>query len=272
MSRARAFAKINLALIVGPLRGDGKHEILTVLQEVELHDDIALERSTSPVIEGFTDDTIVRAALASLGVAAGVEPNWRVRIDKRVPLAAGLGGGSSDAAAALRLANDSLAEPLSEGDLHRVAAGIGADVPFFLQPGAQLASGDGTELERIELPVDYHVLLVVPDGVEKESTAAVYAEFDSADAAADFDNRAAELRRALGAIRTTHDLANLPSNNLVSSPLAAELAHVGAFRADVTGAGTAVYGLFEDQTEAERARTALEGRVWTALTRPVAGY
>jgi 4-diphosphocytidyl-2-C-methyl-D-erythritol kinase len=272
MSRARAFAKINLALVVGPLREDGKHEVLTALQEVELHDDVALEQSTSLVVEGFTDDTIVHAALEALGVAAGVEPNWRVRIDKRVPLAAGLGGGSSDAAAALRLANDSLAQPLSEDDLHRVAAGIGADVPFFLRSGAQLASADGTELERIELPVDYHVLVVVPGGAEKESTAAVYAEFDSAGGAADFDARAAELRRELGTIRTARDLANLPPNDLVSSPLAAELAQTGAFRADVTGAGTAVYGLFEDQAEAERARTALEGSAWIALTRPVAAY
>ncbi len=270
MSRALAFAKINLALVVGLLRGDGKHEILTVLQKVDLHDGIELEPSTALVVEGFADDTIVRGALESFGDAARVEPNWRVRIDKRIPVAAGLGGGSSDAAAALRLANGSLAQPLSDRDLHRLAAGVGADVPFFLQTGPQLASGDGTELERVELPLDYHVLLVTPEGVEKESTRAVYAEFDAGDAAAGFDRRAAELRRSLSMIQMPRDLAELPPNDLVSSPLAAELAGAGAFRADVTGAGPTVYGLFDDLSVGERARESLDGRASTVLTRPVA--
>jgi 4-diphosphocytidyl-2-C-methyl-D-erythritol kinase len=271
MTRAPAFAKINLALVVGSLRHDGKHDVLTVLQKVGLHDEIALEQSTALLVDGFADDTIVRGALESLGEAAHVEPNWRVRIDKRIPVAAGLGGGSSDAAAALRLANGSLAEPLSDRDLHRLAAGVGADVPFFLQTGPQLASGDGTELEPLELPLDYHVLLVSPEGVEKESTGAVYAEFDTGGAAAGFERRVDELRRSLGTIRTSRDLAELPANDLVSSPLAAELAEAGAFRADVTGAGPTVYGLFDDLAAAERARESLEGRAWTAFTCPVAG-
>jgi 4-diphosphocytidyl-2-C-methyl-D-erythritol kinase len=271
MTRAPAFAKINLALVVGPLRHDGKHDVLTVLQKVELHDEIALEQSTTLVVEGFAEDTIVRGALESLCEAAHVEPNWRVRIDKRIPVAAGLGGGSSDAAAALRLANGALAEPLSDRELHRLAAGVGADVPFFLRTGTQLASGDGTELERLELPLDYHVLLVTPEGVEKASTGAVYAEFDAGDPAAGFERRVDELRRSLGTIRTSRDLAELPTNDLVSSPLASELAEAGAFRADVTGAGPTVYGLFDDLAAAERARESLERQAWTALTRPVAG-
>jgi 4-diphosphocytidyl-2-C-methyl-D-erythritol kinase len=269
MTRAPAFAKINLALVVGPLRHDGKHDVLTVLQKIELHDEIALDQSTALAVEGFADDTIVRGALEALGEAAHVEPKWRVRIDKRIPVAAGLGGGSSDAAAALRLANGALAEPLSDRELHRLAARVGADVPFFLQTGPQLASGDGTELEPLGLPLDYHVLLVTPEGVEKESTGSVYAEFDASDAAAGFDRRVDELRRSLGTIRTPRDLADLPMNDLVSSPLAAELAVAGAFRADVTGAGPAVYGLFDDLSAAQRARESLEGRAWTVLTRPV---
>jgi 4-diphosphocytidyl-2-C-methyl-D-erythritol kinase len=271
MTRAPAFAKINLGLVVGPLREDGKHDVLTVLQKVELHDEIALEQSTALVVQGFAEDTIVRGALESLGEAAHVEPSWHVRIDKRIPVAAGLGGGSSDAAVALRLANDAIAAPLSDRELHRIAAGVGADVPFFLQTGAQLASGDGTELEPLELPLDYHVLLVIAEGAEKESTRAVYAEFDAGDAAAGFEGRVDELRRSLGAVRTSRDLAELPTNDLVSSPLAAELAEAGAFRADVTGAGPTVYGLFDDPRAAGRARASLERRAWTALTRPVAG-
>ncbi|MGH3126482.1 MAG: 4-(cytidine 5'-diphospho)-2-C-methyl-D-erythritol kinase, partial [Gaiellaceae bacterium] len=127
MSEARAFAKINLGLVVGPRRDDGKHEVVTVLQRIDLHDDVALEVADELTIEGFAADTIVRAALQALALAARVEPRWRVRIGKRIPIAAGLGGGSADAAAALRLANATLTDTLPLDALHRVAASVGAD-------------------------------------------------------------------------------------------------------------------------------------------------
>ena len=149
MSRAPASAKVNLALVVGPLRDDGKHEVLTVLQRIDLVDRIDLDEAPELLVEGFADDTLVRAALDGLARAAGVEPHWRVRIEKKIPVAAGLGGGSSDAATALRLANETLPEPLSAEEVRRLAAGIGADVPFFLVDGPQLGSGDGSELEAL---------------------------------------------------------------------------------------------------------------------------
>ena len=129
-------------------------------------------------VDGFAEDTIVRSALESLAVAAGVEPRWRARIEKRIPVAAGLGGGSSDAAAALQLANAELSDPLDPNALHAIAAAVGADVPFFLRQGAQVATGDGTELTGVDLPIDYHVVLVVPQSETKQSTAAVYEAFD----------------------------------------------------------------------------------------------
>jgi len=172
MRKAKAYAKINLGLVVGPIRDDGKHEVLTLLQRVDIHDDLALERADALKVDGFAEDTIVRSALESLAVAAQVEPRWRARIEKRIPVAAGLGGGSSDAAAALQLANAELSEPLDANALHVVAAAVGADVPFFLREGAQIAAGDGTSLTGVALPVDYHVVLVVPHSETKQSTAA----------------------------------------------------------------------------------------------------
>ena len=109
MMRAPAAAKINLALVVGPTRDDGKHEVLTVLQRIDLVDRIEITHAPTLGIDGFKDDTLVRTALERLAAAAGVEPRWRVKIEKHIPIAAGLGGGSSDAATALRLANGSLA-------------------------------------------------------------------------------------------------------------------------------------------------------------------
>jgi 4-diphosphocytidyl-2-C-methyl-D-erythritol kinase len=261
VKKASATAKINLALVVGPRRPDGKHEVATVLQRIELADGIMLGAGLTLEVTGFTEDTLVRDALLALAAAAGVEPCWRVSIDKQIPVAAGLGGGSSDAAAALRLANETLADPLPDERLHEVAVGVGADVPFFLTQGPQLGTGDGTHLEPLELLRDYWVVLVLPAGIEKASTAEVYEAFEGVDG---FEERLASLREAL----RVADLAALPPNDLASSPLADELRGLGAFRADVTGAGPTVYGLFADRIGAETARAALEARGRTWLTTP----
>jgi 4-diphosphocytidyl-2-C-methyl-D-erythritol kinase len=260
VSERLAHAKINLALVVGPVRTDGKHEVTTVLQRIGLADRITLEPSNELVVEGFEADTLVRGALELLGKTAGVDPAWRVRLDKQIPVAAGLGGGSSDAAAALALANETLDEPLAPTRLHELAAVLGADVPFFLAEGPQLGEGDGTELSPLDLPQRFTVVLLLPDGEEKASTASVYASFDARDAQVGYERRRAQVLEALAA----RDLAGLPSNDLASSTFAEDLLALGAFRADVSGAGPAVYGLFDSAAEAERAGNRLEprGRVW----------
>lgn len=270
MTHGRAYAKINLALVVGPRRRDGKHEVVTVLQRIDLHDDIALEPAAALVVEGFAGDTIVRVALEELARAAGVEPGWHVHIEKRIPIAAGLGGGSADAAAALDLANRLLPQPLAVERLHEIAAGLGADVPFFLCDGPQLGTGDGTELASIALPADYHVVLVLPTRASKPSTAAVYDAFDMRGGAAGFGDRAASVHGALPAIVGPRDLAALPRNDLASSPVARRLTSLGAFRADVSGAGPAVYGLFERLGDARKAVEALAAAGRTIVSRPVA--
>ena len=255
-----AHAKINLALVVGPTRPDGKHEVSTVLQRIELADRIELEPAEQLRVDGFDGDTLVRGALERLAGAAGVDPLWAVLIDKVIPVAAGLGGGSSDAAAALRLANETLDEPLSPEALHALAAELGADVPFFLYEGPQLGEGDGSDLTPLDLPQPYTVLLIIPNGEPKESTRAVYAAFDERRGADGYEHRREQLLAALSA----GDVASFPPNDLGSSPLANELRALGAFRADVSGAGPAVYGLFDDPSQAKAAGTRTEGhgRVW----------
>src|SRR5439155_5360847 len=139
--RLPATAKLNLALVVGRRRADGKHELTTVLQRIDLADRVSIEPANGLRVEGFAEDTLVRRALELLAEASGIEPAWAARIDKKIPVAAGLGGGSSDAATALRLANETLARPLSLEALRALAAQLGADVPFFLAPGPQLGEG-----------------------------------------------------------------------------------------------------------------------------------
>jgi 4-diphosphocytidyl-2-C-methyl-D-erythritol kinase len=268
MTPARANAKVNLALVVGPLRADGRHEVATVMERLDLADGIELETAAELRVEGFSDDTLVRGALESLAAAAGVDPGWRATIRKEIPVAGGLGGGSSNAAIALRLANETLPEPLPPNAVHELAAELGADVPFFLTSGPQLAEGVGTELTGLDLPRDYHVVLLLPDGVQKESTATAYALFDERSGEDGYEERRAALLEALATVHEARDLAALPPNDLASSPLAGELLEAGAFRADVTGAGPVVYGLFEDREQAAAAERELSIRGRTWLTSP----
>ena len=260
MSERLAHAKINLALVVGPLRGDGKHELTTVLQRVGLADRLRLEPAGALAVEGFPEDTLIRRSLELIAEAAGVEPAWRVVVDKQIPVAAGLGGGSSDAAAALLLANETLDRPLARERLSELAAGIGADVPFFLEEGPQLGEGNGTTLTRLELTRRFTVLLLLPADEMKSSTGAVYAAVDARNGEAGYEERRAALLSALAG----GDLASLPPNDLASSPLADELRGLGAVRADVSGAGPAVYGLFTDERTARAAAELVDrrGRVW----------
>jgi 4-diphosphocytidyl-2-C-methyl-D-erythritol kinase len=222
-------------------------------------------RSPEVRVTGFTEDTLVRSALGSLAEGNG---GFSAHIEKNIPVAAGLGGGSSDAATALRLANDLRDDRLDEGQLHRLARGLGADVPFFLENGPQLGTGDGTQLERLDLPQDYWIVLVLPHGTRKRATAEVYTEFDARDGGVQFDTRKEELLAALDQVRRPRDLAALPPNDLATSPLAAELQGLGAFRADVTGAGPAVYGLFMHAEQARHARKQMSPRGRTWVTAP----
>lgn len=177
----RAHAKVNLGLSVLARRGDGFHEIETLMARISLHDELSVTLTDSGVVlavEGAdlpTDDgnLVVRAARAYLH-AAGSERGVRMRLRKRVPIAAGLGGGSSDAAAALR----ALAALLpADVDTALVAAGVGSDVPFFLADvPAALARGRGERLEPVAVPV-LDLVLAFPG--EAVSAAEAYASLQS---------------------------------------------------------------------------------------------
>jgi 4-diphosphocytidyl-2-C-methyl-D-erythritol kinase len=272
-ARAVAAAKINLALVVGPRRGDGLHEVATVLQRIDLYDRLELEPNSELAVDGFAGDTIVREALERLAVEARVEPAWRVRLSKEIPVAAGLGGGSADAAAALRLANDTLAEPIEPGRLHTLAASLGADVPFFLEPGPKLAEGAGERLTPLDIPQDFWILLVLPPASAKQSTAAVYSRFDDLGGGPGFGERKRDLLAGLELCRRPRHLAALPPNDLAEAAehpeLIADLGRAGAFRADVSGAGPAVYGLFHRREDARAAARSLSGAGRTWVVAPV---
>jgi 4-diphosphocytidyl-2-C-methyl-D-erythritol kinase len=273
MKRVPVAAKINLALVVGERQANGLHEVSTVLQRIDLEDRVTLERASELAVTGFREDTIVRRTLEELAAAAEVEPAWHVRIDKRIPVAAGLGGGSADAAAALRLANESLEKPLDAAALEELAAHVGADVPFFLEPGPKLAEGGGERLTRLEIPQDYWVLVAVPVRAAKPSTGDVYRRFDELGGGTGFEERRAALRAAIGACARPRDFESFPPNDLAQVAggrgLADELVALGAFRADVSGAGPAVYALFHHRPQAAAAARRIASQARSRITVPV---
>lgn len=255
-------AKINLSLVVGPLRADGYHEVATVLQRIDLRDRIELETGPQLEVTGFSGDTLVALALTRLAEAVGVEPRWRVTLEKAIPVASGLGGGSADAAAALVLANRTLPSPLDAATLGAVAVSVGSDVPFFLEPGPKLAEGRGERLIPLALPRGYRIVVALADGAVKASTGEVYGRFDELGGGIGFEARRERLRRGLHACARPADLAGLPGNDLAvaaggGGELPERLRAAGAFRADVCGAGPSVYALFADGRDAERAAAGL---------------
>jgi 4-diphosphocytidyl-2-C-methyl-D-erythritol kinase len=188
----RAPAKINLQLAVGPLRDDGYHDLVTVFQAVSLYDEV-----TAAIVDGPGEDVVgvsgegadsvpagpdnlaLRAATA-LAQVAGLSPDpgrhLEITIRKRIPVAAGLAGGSADAAAALVACNELWQAGLSIEQLSGIAAGVGSDVAFALLGGTAVGQGRGEQLSPALASGEYHWVLAVADG--QLSTPAVYQALD----------------------------------------------------------------------------------------------
>lgn len=283
-------AKINLVLSVGPIRPDGFHEVTTVLHTLALHDTVYLSpapglsfacsadlgipvernlayRAAEAFAEEFSappDSSAPLGASAPPGVSAPLGVS--ITIEKRIPWGAGLGGGSSDAAAVIAgLAALTGEDPRSERCL-AVARQLGADCPFFLLGGAALMEGRGDEL-NLPLPsVDAHVALVKPSAAV--STAAAYAAFDLAPPApidpcplihalraATVDGVAA----ALGNNMTSASVRLVPE---VGEALAWVRAEKGVLGALMAGSGSAVFALCETAADAERIADKAHARGW----------
>lgn len=183
----KAFAKINLWLHITGRRADGFHELETALLPIELADTLLLEPSNEKGIgflcEGGGDDVPLDATNLAMRAAElffdaiSIPPCVQIRLTKRIPSGAGLGGGSSDAAAVLKGLNEWHGCPLTKGDLHRLASRLGSDVPFFLSGQPAIAKGRGDELQPFKNAPALRVLLVKPPfGVP---TAWAYAAFKS---------------------------------------------------------------------------------------------
>jgi 4-diphosphocytidyl-2-C-methyl-D-erythritol kinase len=262
---ARAPAKVNLCLLLGGVRDDGRHELVTVFESVSLCDELELidgagrDEVVCPGVEG---PNLVSAALDALRSAGWIAPPVRIEIRKRIPVAAGMGGGSADAAAALRLA--SAVSPVSAETTRSIAAALGADVPSQLAPGVSIGTGAGELVEPVPAPAPHaFVILPLPFALP---TADVYREADRLGLGRSDE----ELRAALDLVRGSlgRGGGSLPAelaggNDLEAAALslrpeiAAALADARATGADgafVSGSGPTVVGRFDGVDGLERAQ------------------
>lgn len=265
MLHERAYAKLNLVLHVGPPGEDGLHPICSLMASIDLADELtAIPRESgadtvdSPGVPG---ENLVTRALAAFRARAGVDlPPLELRIEKRIPVAAGLGGGSADAAAALRIANELTGTPLGHEELVRLAADLGSDVPSQVDPRHAIVHGVGERVEALVLPRMTVVLIPDPDGL---STAAVYAELDRLGGwRSELDPVA--LRRLAGS--QPIELAAVLENDLQPAALSLRpgleqrleaLRDAGALGTAVSGSGPTCFGLFTDRHAAEQAAASI---------------
>jgi 4-diphosphocytidyl-2-C-methyl-D-erythritol kinase len=269
-------AKLNLCLYLGARREDGLHELCSLFEPLALADLITLPTLTTPevgqgrmgvdrdevVCPGVEGENLVARALAALRERGWQHPPLRVEIEKRIPVAAGLGGGSADAAAVLRLAAGEVA------DLEQIAAALGADVPSQLTPVLALVCGAGERVERLPEPKP-HAVVLLPGGGGL-STAEVFAEADRLGlgrADEELAELAQRLRSSAGAGASPLAYPELLVNDLepaarslrpeIGAALDA-LRDAGAPHALLTGSGPTAFGLFDTLAAAHAAANALD--------------
>lgn len=277
--RVRAHAKINLALRVGSLDADGYHPLQTVFQTLELHDTI-VARPTSGPLTLLCDDPHVPAGPGNLAWRAA-ESLWRhagrkgrprgaaLEIRKRVPMQAGLGGGSSDAAAALVAMNALWRLGLGVATLSRIGATLGADVPSFLVGGTSIGLGRGDDVYPLADADPFHVVLAFPPlGI---LTKDAYRWFDAdRSGASDPAEIAGTVELWPGRpLEIANDLAApVVRRHPEIGLLRTVLRESGAMVAEMTGSGSTVFGLFGSETAARRgAAAAAEADAWSLVTR-----
>ncbi|MGO9752033.1 MAG: 4-(cytidine 5'-diphospho)-2-C-methyl-D-erythritol kinase [Solirubrobacteraceae bacterium] len=261
---ALAPGKVNLCLFLGGTRADGRHALVTLLESLSLADELvaepaAVDRVICPGVEG---DNLALSAIAALRARGWAGPPLQVTITKRIPVAAGMAGGSADAAAALRLA--AALAPVRAHDLGAVAASLGADVPSQLSPGLSVGTGAG-ELVAPREPLAPHAFVILPLA-QRLATAAVYREADRlglARSAEQLRDSQAKLEAALSAgarlpaALIVNDLA--PAALSLCPSIAGALSaatQAGAEPAILCGSGPTVAGIFWGQDAIERAAAA----------------
>ena len=271
-----AYAKLNLVLHVGRRRADGLHPLCSLFASIDLADEVhaGLRQGGEDSVEcaGIEGKNLALSAIEAFRGRMGGLPDdpVGVRIEKRIPVSAGLGGGSADAAAVLRILNRMSGSPLDAAGLRELGARVGADVPSQIEPAHALVQGVGERVEPLALPPLAAVLVPSAEGLR---TGAVYAELDRLGAGRDrLDPRPLRGLAAGGPERLAAALENdLEPAALSLRPGLREtlerLRGAGALGVAVSGSGPTCFGLFADRRSAEGAAAGVPGAIVSALRR-----
>jgi 4-diphosphocytidyl-2-C-methyl-D-erythritol kinase len=269
--RLRAFAKVNYALDVLGLREDGYHQVRTVMQSISLADEVELRRAAGGFRLSFEPEeaelgppelNTAYLAWRLLQRLTGDELPVEILLRKRIPAGAGLGGGSADAAAVLVGLNEVFDLGLREDELCEAGVRIGADVPFCISGGTSLGEGVGEILTPLPAPQAHHLVIAKP--LRSADTASVYRAYDRAET-----QSTRSVEPVVSALRSGNvpALASAVGNDLapVTRGLVPELADLeqalvdsGALGASMSGSGTAVYGIFDDEVIARGAQDTVD--------------
>lgn len=277
-SLQKAYAKINLSLDVVGRLSDGYHELVSVMQTVSLCDTLRFEKkcgngmsfSANCDLPANENNLIFRAAQAYFA-RAGTRFGLHCELDKRIPMKAGLGGGSADAAATLRALNALDGNRFDTDTLCEIGATVGADVPFCVVGGTRLCRGIGEKMK--EIPNALHPFVVVVMGEEGISTPAAFAaidekcgDFKGAPEVAEEKHKAiidclknGKTDTVMGVIYNLFEEVTLPIRPRVAQ-IKRALLDGGAFAAQMSGSGPSVFGLFESEADARAVAQLLEKR------------
>lgn len=268
--RERAYAKINIGLDVLRRRPDGYHEVKMIMQTVDIYDDLILERTSEPGIHLQTDheelptntDNLICRAAALMMEEKGIREGVKVILTKRIPIAAGMAGGSSDAAAALRGLNALFDMGCSVEELQRLGVKLGADIPYCIVGGTMLSEGIGEILTPLPAPPDAHLVVAKPD--VNVSTAFVYGNLhvERLQDHPDIEGMAQALSEGslqgicdrMGNVLETVTVPAYP----VIEKIKDLMREMGAHNALMSGSGPTVFGIFTDKKQAELTAEAIE--------------
>jgi 4-diphosphocytidyl-2-C-methyl-D-erythritol kinase len=265
-----AYAKVNLRLDVLGRRADGYHELRTIFQAISLHDTLVLETKREPGIDlriaGNSQlagepgqDNLVHRAIEELGREIGLQQGVHAVLTKRIPVGRGLGGGSSDAAAALVGLLRLTGKRIAAARLLEIASGLGADVPFFLHGGRALGIGRGDEIYPLPDVVRRQLLVISPHEISvptKDAYEWLSQELTNGEDPTKLMRFCALCWRPQGgALSNDFEAAVFPRYSRLAA-IKRELLQQGAAEASLAGSGSAVFGVYQHPAKARRAARA----------------
>jgi 4-diphosphocytidyl-2-C-methyl-D-erythritol kinase len=268
----RAFAKINLDLRILGRRDDGYHELRTVFQAIDWYDEILIEPAkrfefSAPGTPEDETNLVVRAVRAYERLA-GITANVRIQVKKNVPVGRGLGGGSADAAVTFIGLQRMYKRALAFEQIPGILSNLGSDVPFFTLGGRASGVGRGDEVYKLEDSTEYWLLVVDP-GVTIP-TAEAYSWLTLPDKSNNIEGLCAAATPGCGTDVWTNDF-EVPvfRRHPELAGIKDELLQSGAYRAALSGSGSAIFGQFQMVSEAARASSSLGDRFHVTVTKPL---